>query len=114
MVSLVNSHTNATLNRWHLWEVDLRFALNSTPGWLTRQGAQGGSGGVSSSCKQGYQDMSYHVMLCHVVLCCGKSCHAMLCYVMLSNVMLYYGSPCTLTSTHHLSVQEVLGILARA
>jgi len=25
--------TNATLKRWHLWEIDLRFALNSTPGW---------------------------------------------------------------------------------
>ena len=28
----VNSHTNATSKRWHLWEIDLRFALNSTPG----------------------------------------------------------------------------------
>jgi len=34
MVSLVNSHTNVTSKRWHLWEIDLRFALNSTPGWL--------------------------------------------------------------------------------
>ena len=33
MVSLVNSHTNAVSKRWHLWEIDLRFALNSTPGW---------------------------------------------------------------------------------
>ena len=33
MVSLVNSHTNATSERWHLREIDLRFALNSTPGW---------------------------------------------------------------------------------
>jgi len=33
MVSLVNSHTNATSKRWHLWEIDLRFALNSAPGW---------------------------------------------------------------------------------
>ena len=32
MLSLVNSHTNATSKRWHLWEIDLRFALNSTPG----------------------------------------------------------------------------------
>ena len=32
MVSLVNSHTNATSSRWRLWETDLRFALNSTPG----------------------------------------------------------------------------------
>ena len=33
MIYLVNSHTNATSKRWHLWEIDLRFALNSTPGW---------------------------------------------------------------------------------
>jgi len=33
MVPLVNSHANAT-SRWHLWEIDSRFALNSTPGWL--------------------------------------------------------------------------------
>jgi len=26
MVSLVNSHTNATRIGWHLWEIDLRFA----------------------------------------------------------------------------------------
>ena len=34
MVSLVNSHTNATSKRRQLWEIDLRFALNSTPGWI--------------------------------------------------------------------------------
>jgi len=34
MVSLVNSHANATSKRQHLWEIDLTFALNSTPGWL--------------------------------------------------------------------------------
>ena len=33
MVSLVNSNTHATSKRWHLLEIDLRFALNSTPGW---------------------------------------------------------------------------------
>jgi len=33
MVSLVNSHTNATRIGWNLWEIDLRFALNSNPGW---------------------------------------------------------------------------------
>jgi len=33
MVSLVNSHTNAISKMWHLWEIDLRFVLNSTPGW---------------------------------------------------------------------------------
>jgi hypothetical protein len=35
MVSLVNSHTNATSERWHLWEIDLTFALKSIPGWPT-------------------------------------------------------------------------------
>jgi hypothetical protein len=34
MVSFVNSHSNAISKRWHLWEIDSRFALNSTPGWL--------------------------------------------------------------------------------
>ena len=37
MVSLVNSHTDATSKRWHLWEIDSRFGLNSTPGWSERQ-----------------------------------------------------------------------------
>ena len=35
MVSLVNYHTNATSKRWHLCEIDSRFALNSTPGWFS-------------------------------------------------------------------------------
>ena len=30
-VSLVNSHTNVTSKRWHLWKIDLRFAANSHP-----------------------------------------------------------------------------------
>ena len=35
MVSVVNSHTNATLKRKVAsGEVDMRFALNSTPGWF--------------------------------------------------------------------------------
>ena len=33
MVSLVNSHANTASKRWHLWEIGLRFALNSTPEW---------------------------------------------------------------------------------
>ena len=33
MVSLVNSHTNATRIGWHLWEIDLRFASGLPPGW---------------------------------------------------------------------------------
>ena len=32
MLSLVKSHTNATSKRWHLGEIDLSFAFNSTPG----------------------------------------------------------------------------------
>ena len=31
MVSLVNTQTNATSKRWHLWEIQSRFSLNSTP-----------------------------------------------------------------------------------
>ena len=34
MVSLVNCHTNATSKRLHLWEIDIRFALSSTPRWV--------------------------------------------------------------------------------
>ena len=33
MVSLVNSHTNATRIGWHLWEIDIRFAPGLPPGW---------------------------------------------------------------------------------
>ena len=32
MVSLVNSHTNATSIGWHLWEIYLRFATGLPPG----------------------------------------------------------------------------------
>jgi len=35
MVSLVNSHTNATRIGWHLWETDLRFAPGLPPGWIS-------------------------------------------------------------------------------
>jgi len=35
MVSLVNTYTNANPKRWYLWEIDLRFALDSTPGWFS-------------------------------------------------------------------------------
>jgi len=34
MVSLINSHTNATRSRWHLWEIDSRFAPGLPPGWI--------------------------------------------------------------------------------
>jgi len=33
MVSLVKAHTNATLKRLHLWEIDSRFAHGLPPGW---------------------------------------------------------------------------------
>ena len=36
MVSLVNSHTNATIIGWHLWEIDLRFAHGLPPGRAAR------------------------------------------------------------------------------
>ena len=39
MVSLVNSHTNTARIGWDLWEIDLRFAWGSPPGWS--QGSQG-------------------------------------------------------------------------
>ena len=33
MVSLVNSHTNATRIGWHLWEADSRFSPGLPPEW---------------------------------------------------------------------------------
>ena len=33
---LVSSHANTTSKRWHLWEIDLGFPLNSAPGWMAR------------------------------------------------------------------------------
>ena len=36
MVSLVNSHSNATRIGWHLLEFDLRFASGLPPGWQRR------------------------------------------------------------------------------
>ena len=33
MVSFVNSHTNATIIGWHLWEIDLIFVPELPPGW---------------------------------------------------------------------------------
>ena len=37
VVALVNSHANATFWRWHLWEIDLRFASGLPPGWVTME-----------------------------------------------------------------------------
>ena len=36
MVSLVNSHTNATRIGWHLREIDLKFAPGLPPGRLSQ------------------------------------------------------------------------------
>ena len=41
MVSLVNS-------QWHLWEIDLRFAFNSTPGFAINLGVAGVAVGVEA------------------------------------------------------------------
>jgi len=49
MGSLVNSHTNATSSRWHVWEMDSRFALNSTPGW---GGVRADAGPPTARCHQ--------------------------------------------------------------
>ena len=37
MVSLVNSRTNATSKRWHLWEIDLEIAPGLPPGWILKR-----------------------------------------------------------------------------
>jgi len=47
MVAAVNSHTNATSKRWHLWEIDLRFAPGSPPGWVGS--VEGDWGGFSAA-----------------------------------------------------------------
>ena len=46
-VSLVNSHTNITSKRWHLCEMDLRFAFDY--GGVPRNGTAGRKGRGSSS-----------------------------------------------------------------
>jgi hypothetical protein len=51
MVSLVNSHSNATSRRWHLLEIDLRFAPRLPP-WWCRQPV-GTSGCCSGSAHAG-------------------------------------------------------------
>ena len=37
MVALVNSDTNATSKRWHLWELELGFAPELPPGWVVNE-----------------------------------------------------------------------------
>jgi len=56
MVSLVNSYSNATSRRKHLWEIVLRFAPGLPPGWcgtegvsLRRYGAEPGGGELDNS-----------------------------------------------------------------
>ena len=38
-------------SRWHLWEIDLRFALNSTPGWEGHRDRLGGVLGLGRSAR---------------------------------------------------------------
>ena len=40
MVSLVNSHTNATRIGWNLWNIDLRFAPGLPPGWTVSRSTE--------------------------------------------------------------------------
>ena len=60
MISLVNSHTNATSKRWQLGEIDLRFALNSIPGRLCSEipsgASQDNSKDVTLETTQGQKD----------------------------------------------------------
>ena len=50
MVSLVNSHTNATRIGWHLWEIDSRFAHGLPLGGVDL--ALGGVGEQGQTCKR--------------------------------------------------------------
>ena len=43
VVSLVNSHTNATRMGWHLWVINLIFVPWSPPGWRLQQSYRGTS-----------------------------------------------------------------------
>ena len=52
VVSLVNSYTNATRIGWRVREIDLRFALNSTPGWWFEWSNLPGAG-LSKACTAG-------------------------------------------------------------
>ena len=49
MVSLVNSHSSATSQRWHLWEIDLIFAPGLPPGWKGQTQEAGGGGCAKQS-----------------------------------------------------------------
>ena len=53
MVSLVNSHTNATRIGWHMWEIDFRFAPGLPPGWNGGTGTKGIGGFVGKNGKRG-------------------------------------------------------------
>ena len=48
MVYLVDSHTNATSERWHLWEIDSRFAPGLPPGWFSMVVQRGGRRATTS------------------------------------------------------------------
>ena len=66
MVSLVNSHTNATRIGWHLWEIDLRFAPGLPPGWGRREALRE----LRSNAKQFQGGLVFkaRILLCHSTL----------------------------------------------
>jgi len=59
MVSLINSHANATSKRWHLWKIGLRFFSTPLQGGL-RINAMIGFKNVSYSLLSGARDASTH------------------------------------------------------
>ena len=69
-----HSHTNATSKRWHLWEIDLRFALNSTPGWGEGFAARSLGGERSASVWRAFEGprVSDKSLVCKTVL--GLAC----------------------------------------
>ena len=69
MVSLVNSHTNATRIGWHLWEIDSRFAPGLPPGWVCPGSTQEVSNFVmpppqisKQTSRKGFAEGGHHVV----------------------------------------------------
>jgi len=62
IVSLVNSHTNASRIGWHLWEIDLRFSPGLPPGWSHSARAWRG-GGLAGKLRKGFALSLYEVVI---------------------------------------------------
>jgi len=67
MVSLVNSHTNATSTRWHLWEIDLRFAPGLPPGWIISPDARAHPTNLLSRSTQIVLFIDHRLVRTHVI-----------------------------------------------